>query len=273
MKSLKYIVSFNLGGWNWKISNEKWKNRLKRACQLIKTEAPGAWLIGLSEVVLGADDKYLHEIAGEFPDYVIVLPKAYNNNYRSAINVLLINKEGYHSHNVRTLDNLEESLLYNYIAIDADYGHFRVLNAHMPHTCNKDKSNWYQRNRNELRAIYEKSIADTCNAYRREPDMQFIFLTDANASPEDRFIRKLSGPVNPALFNATRTGDRHIPTWKNPEYSSNHIDYIFYSMGSMLAPIIDIYYNDIVETPISGKISDHALIRGRVRMNINNWRA
>ena len=62
-----------------------------------------------------------------------------------------------------------------------------------------------------------------------------------------------------------------MPTWENPEYEPNHIDYIFYSMGSMMAPVIDVYYNEIINAPIIEKISDHALIRGKIRTNVNNW--
>ena len=238
----KYIVSFNIGGWAWTITKESWKDRLKRACECIKKEAPDAWIIGLSEVIPGKEEKYIDVIRKEFPEYVVVLPEAYKNNYKSAINVLLINQEGYHNHNTRTLDNLEDSLLYNYVAIDTDYGYYRVLNAHMPHTCNEERPEWYQQKREELRAVFEKSISETCMAYKREPDMQFIFMTDANASPENAFIQKLSGAVDPSLFNATRTGDRKIATWKNPEYTNNHIDYIHnsiyhYQTDSILANI------------------------------------
>ena len=271
MNSEKYIVSWNLAGWNWRISKERWLDRLGRACNFIKMAAPDAWLIGLSEVIPGKDDRYINEIKKKFPNYIVVMPKAYKKNYRSAINILLINNEGYHKHNVRTLDNLEDSLLYNYVAIDSDYGYYRVLNAHMPHTCNEDKPEWYQHNRNELRTIFEDSVVDTCNAYRREPDMQFVFMADANATPEDGFIKKLSGSVNSALFNATRTGDRDIPTWRKQGYSPNHIDYIFYSMGTIMSPVIEVYNNEIIQTPIFDSISDHALIRGRIRTNIKNW--
>lgn len=273
MEKEKFIVSFNVAGFAWTQTKEKWEKRLKRACACIKEQAPDAWLIGLSEVIPGTNDKYLDIIKQEFPDYILVLPEAYQENYRSAINVLLINKEGYHDHNIRTLDNLEDSLLYNYVAIDSDYGYYRVLNAHMPHTCNADRPEWYQQKREELRAVFEQSISETCMSYRREPDMQFIYMADMNASPQDAFIQKLSGAVDPSLFNATRTGDRTIATWKNPEYTENqnHLDYIFYSMGSMMAPVIDVYYNDIIDAPISEKISDHAIIRGRLRTNITDW--
>lgn len=270
MQKDKFLVSFNVAGWAWKQTNESWEDRLKRAIACVKEKAPDAWLIGLSEVVPGTNEKYLTVIERELPNYLMILPNAYKGNYRSAINVLLINREGCHDHNIRTLDNLEDSLLYNYVALDTDYGYYRILNAHMPHTCNGDRPKWYQHKREELRAVFEQAILETCMTYRSELDVQFIFMTDANASPKDAFIQKLSGAVNPSLFNATRACDRTIATWKNPGYTDNHIDYIFYSIGSMMAPAIDVYCNDIINTPIVDKISDHAIIRGKLRTNITD---
>ncbi len=139
----KYIVSFNIGGWVWNITKESWKDRLKGACECIKKEAPNAWIIGLSEVVPGREEKYIDVIRKEFPEYVVVLPEAYKNNYKSAINVLLINQEGYHNHNTRTLDNLEDSLLYNYVAIDTEYGYYAAKNN--PHQTYSGKGNDYRR--------------------------------------------------------------------------------------------------------------------------------
>lgn len=272
MNTEKYIVSFNVAGWAWSITKELWNDRLKRACDCVKKEAHDAWLIGLSEVIPGKNDKYIDLIREEFPNYITVLPKGYKKNYRSAINVLLINKEGYHDHNARTLDGLEDSLLYNYVAINTDYGYFRVLNVHIPHTCNEDRPEWYQQQRKDLRAEFEYSITEICVAHREEKDMQFIFMTDANASPESLFIQRLSGTINPPLFNAMRIGDRNLPTWKNPKYKNKHIDYIFYGVGCVMAPVIDVYYNDIIDSSISEKISDHAIIRGKIRMNIIDWR-
>ncbi|MGN9020023.1 hypothetical protein ACTNBM_13375 [Lachnospiraceae bacterium HCP1S3_C3] len=267
----KYIVSFNVAGFAWTATNESWVDRLRRTCDYLRKDAPDAWLIGLSEVLPGRDNKYIDLIKNRFPDYIIVLPKAYKNNYRSAINILLINREGYLNHNTRTLDGLEDSLLYNYVGIDTSYGYYRVLNAHIPHTCNKDRPGCYQKEREQLRVLYEQSVYETCMTYRREPDIQFIFMTDANASPESPFIQKLSGSVNPPLFNATRIEDMNRATWINSRYMNihNHLDYIFYSMGTVMAPVIDVYYNDIIDAPITQKLSDHALVRGRIQFNYN----
>lgn len=222
-------------------------------------------------MIPGTGDKYINVIREEFPNYVVVLPKAYAGNYRSAINVLLISREGYREYQTRTLNNLADSLLYNYVGVTTDYGYFRILNVHMPNICNEGSPEWYQIERKALRAVFERSIYEECIAYKREEDMQFICMGDFNCVPESEFIQKLSGPVEPVLFNATRPDDRKKTTWRTPEHMDSHLDYICYSMGTMLAPVIDIYCNDIIDTPISEKISDHALIRGRIRMNINDW--
>ena len=125
-----------------------------------KKEAPEAWLFGLSEVISGKDNKYLDILRGEFQGYVMVLPKAYRNDFRSAINVLLINAEGYHEHNTRILDGLEDSILYEYVDIDTDYGYFRVVNAHIPHTCNENRKEWYQQSRKDFKMVQLLSWRD-----------------------------------------------------------------------------------------------------------------
>ena len=125
-----------------------------------KKEAPEAWLFGVSEVLSGKDNQYLDILRGEFQGYVMVLPKAYRNDFRSAINVLLINAEGYHEHNTRTLDGLEDYILYEYVDIDTDYGYFRVVNAHIPHTCNENRQEWYQQSRKDFKMVQLLSWRD-----------------------------------------------------------------------------------------------------------------
>lgn len=62
----KYVVSFNIAGWKWEITEEPFGERLKRACRCIKSEAPDAWLVGLSEVIPGTDGKYIDVIKQNF---------------------------------------------------------------------------------------------------------------------------------------------------------------------------------------------------------------
>lgn len=111
-------------------------------------------------MISGKDNKYLDILRGEFQGYVMVLPKAYRNDFRSAINVLLINAEGYHEHNTRILDGLEDSILYEYVDIDTDYGYFRVVNAHIPHTCNENRQEWYQQSRKDFKMVQLLSWRD-----------------------------------------------------------------------------------------------------------------
>lgn len=267
MSKEKFIVSFNLAGWAWDSTGEAWGSRLVRACQMIKEEAPNAWLIGLSEVIPGTNNQYIATIQKHFPDYLIVFPEGYQENYRSAINILLINKEGYRRHNVRTLDQLEDSLLYNYVTLVTEYGWYRILSVHMPHTCNADKPEAYQQKRKALRKYFEEAVVLECEKYRNEPDIQFIFMGDLNAGPEDAYIRKLTNPCNPVLFNAIPVQERKKPTWKKQGCTPAHLDYIFYSIGSLTGDVIDVCDNDIIMTPIENQISDHAMILGRVRTN------
>lgn len=271
MKEIKEIAEFNLAGWAWTKTPERWCSRLERACALLKEKVPDAWIIGLSEVIPGRDNKYVDIIRQNFPNYVIILPQAYNKNYRSAINIVLINEEGYLNHSVGTLEDLEEgSLLYNYATIITDYGCFRLLNCHIPSVAfNENRSDCYKRRRKDLRTLFEEVIYETSAPYQKELDIQYICMMDANASPDSHFIQNLCGGVSPVLFNATQ--DRRTPTWINSEHCSNHIDYICYGMGSLMAPIIDVYSNRIIDAPIAEKISDHALLVGKIKTNVDGW--
>ena len=100
------LISLNVAGWNWRVSNEKWGDRLKRICEYIKNKMNNPLVIALQEVQLSGG-KYLTVLEEQFPDYHIVLPQAYKNQPRSVVSVLLINKNLCESYNVRTLEGLE----------------------------------------------------------------------------------------------------------------------------------------------------------------------
>ena len=95
MQNLNYnnmqFISFNVAGWNWRASNEAWGVRLQRICRFIKSKASNPLVIALQEVQLSGG-KYLAVLKEQFTDYHIVLPKAYKNQPRSVVSVLLINK-------------------------------------------------------------------------------------------------------------------------------------------------------------------------------------
>lgn len=270
MNKIHYF--WNLAGYNWKRTCESWNTRLDRAIDYLRQDDP--WVIGLAEFIPGKNNHWITYLQNKFPDYLIILPHAYNNNFRSAITLLLIRKKGVRSYTIRTLDGsgLDKSLLYVYISLDTDFGFFRILCAHFPNTSNKDRPQWFQKERDILRNSFENAVAEISSFYIKEPDIQFIMLADMNASPESSYIRMLSGYDESPLFNATRSGERHIPTWNNPDISNNHLDYIFYGKGSLYSNVIDPYYNDIIVEPMNTliPISDHALIKGSIFTNLNS---
>ena len=263
-----FIVSYNAAGYAWKLSQESWASRLQRSCNYIRETAPGAWVIGLSEVIPGRDDKYLAILQKSFPEYILVTPHAYrkNSSPRSAINVLLIHREGYRYHATRTLEDLENSLLYNYVGIDTDHGYYRVLNIHIPHTDNGDRPIWYQRNRIDLRKKFEVALKKTCRSFAQELEIPFILLGDFNATPDGSLIQELTNPYGPCLFNATLTRNWVTPTYINPERGSAHLDGIFYSTGAMQSDMLTVRENQILREPVDEKMSDHCMILGQIVM-------
>ena len=62
MKNLTYgnieLISLNVAGWNWRASNEKWRDRLERICKYIKNKMNNSLVIALQEVQLSGG-KYL----------------------------------------------------------------------------------------------------------------------------------------------------------------------------------------------------------------------
>ena len=209
--------------------------------------------------------EYTQEMLSE---YILVTPHAYrkNSSPRSAINVLLIHREGYRYHATRTLEDLENSLLYNYVGIDTDHGYYRVLNIHIPHTDNGDRPIWYQQNRIDLRKKFEVALKKTCRSFAQEHEIPFILLGDFNATPDGSLIQELTNPYGPCLFNATLTRNWVTPTYINPERGSAHLDGIFYSTGAMQSDMLTVKENQILREPVDEKMSDHCMILGQIVM-------
>lgn len=73
MKKDKYIVSWNLAGYGWKISNENWGDRLKRACNYIKEvyySALGAEICRKSEHIDKVKEVYMALTFSGFKQYI-----------------------------------------------------------------------------------------------------------------------------------------------------------------------------------------------------------
>ena len=129
----RQIISYNMAGWNWRISTEKWEDRVRRSCEYIINKMSEPMVIGLQEVQLSGG-KYLKVLEEYFPEYHIILPPAFNGQPRSVISILLLRKDICDSYSVNVLDNLEDSLRYNYVTFNTSDGLcFRVLNTNIPH--------------------------------------------------------------------------------------------------------------------------------------------
>lgn len=258
----KTIITLNLAGHAWNRSTARWTHRLNDLCNLIKSEAPNAFIIALQEFKGGTN--YLQLIQKNFPNYIIITPEGYDpdDNKRSAVNLLLINKGDCRNYSIRSLEIGRKCFLYNYVFIETYDGHFfRILNLHLPHANNEYKPLWYQKDRNLLRSSLESAVIDTSSFFRTEQDIHFILLGDLNAEPDTAFIKKIATYKDSALWNGTRSTDLNKGTFLSTEIGS-HIDYIFYSRPMLFNPGIDPFYNEISSEPITKTLSDHALIIG-----------
>jgi exonuclease III len=261
------IVSQNVAGWSWRLSKETYTDRLKRI--LIDLKAKDCFITSLQEVQLSGG-KYLSLIREVFPEkeYELILPKAYTNQPKSVVSLMIIKKEYCDSYSVSTLEGLEDSLRYNYVTINTPIEGlcFRVLNVNVPHnTFDYSKTAaWYREKRVELRKRFLQRIKELAETYRREPDLKLVITADMNMSYEDPYIQKLAYSYDSPMLDAVKECDRTKITWNNQLLNgSNRIDYILYSRaviserGGLKAK-----YTVVDDTPIVDKKSDHCYLVG-----------
>lgn len=260
------LISLNVAGWNWRISNEKWGDRLKRICEYIRNKMNNPLVIALQEVQLSGG-KYLKVLEEQFPDYHIVLPQAYKNQPRSVVSVLLINKNLCESYNVRTLEGLEDNLRYNFVHINTHIEGlcFQILNTNVPHNCLKNAAEWYREEREELRALFIQNIKELANTYRSEPDLKLIVLGDFNALPDDRFIESLAYAYDRPMIDAVKDHDKKIATWRNfATRTKSRLDYIFYSTGMLCNTGVNAKCTMVDDSTIFKELSDHVILVGEI---------
>lgn len=261
------IISLNVAGWNWRTSNERWEKRLSRICNYIKSRMNNPLVIALQEVQLSGG-KYLSVLESEFPDYHIILPKGYENQPKSVVSVLMINKALCQSYSVGTLERLEDSLRYNFVTINthAEGLCFRILNIHIPHNCfSGSTAEWYKKERKELRTLFISRIMELADTYRREPDLKFILLGDFNALPDSDFLHSLAYTCQRPMIDAVKLCDKDTYTWKSRvTEAKNRLDYILYSAGMLCDTGITAKATAIDDTTIRQELSDHAAIIGKI---------
>lgn len=262
------IVSLNIAGWNWRNTNEKWDKRLKKACLHIKNKTKEPFIIAFQEVQLSGG-KYLTVLEEQFPDYHIVLPDAYENQPRSIVSLLLINKRFCKSYNIITLQGLEKSLRYNFVTINTHIEGlcFRILNIHVPHNCLDDAAEWYKEEREDLRALFIKRVEEVAASYRSEADLKLIVLGDLNSSPEDIFIKSLAHSYKSPMVE-TASKNRNNATWNDlATGTEKKLDYILYSKGMLCNTGVRAKLTDIDNSVISENLSDHAMLIGGILLS------
>ena len=275
MKNFNYkdveLISLNVAGWNWRISNEKWGDRLKRICEYIRNKMNNPLVIALQEVQLSGG-KYLKVLEEQFPDYHIVLPQAYKNQPRSIASVLLINKSLCESYNVRTLEGLEDSLRYNFVHINTHIEGlcFRILNTNVPHNCLENAAEWYRQEREELRAKFIRKMKDLANTYRSESDLKLIVLGDFNAVPDDTFIESLAYSYDRPMIDSVKNHDKNTATWRDfITKTKSRLDYILYSTGMLRNTGVSAKFTLVDETTIFQELSDHAILVGGIALDVS----
>ena len=265
------LISLNVAGWNWRVSNEKWGNRLKRICEYIRKKMNNSLVIALQEVQLSGG-KYLKVLEEQFPDYHIVLPQAYKNQPRSVASVLLINKNLCESYNVRTLEGLEDSLRYNFVHINTHIEGlcFRILNTNVPHICLDSAAEWYRADREALRALFIENIKNLANTYRSEPDLKLIVLGDFNALPDDRFIKSLVYAYDKPMIDAVKDNDKKTATWRDfATKTKSRLDYILYSTGMLCNTGVSAKFTMVDDSTILNELSDHAILVGGISVDFS----
>jgi exonuclease III len=279
MNKLNYkdleLISLNVAGWNWRISNENWENRLRRICSYIKVKKSksNSLVIALQEVQLSGG-KYLSVLEEEFPDYHIILPNGFKKQAKSVMSILLINKKLCKSYNIGTLEDLEDSLRYNFVTINTHIEGlcFRILNTNVPHNCFNDDNTaeWYKQERIELSELFIKRITELANTYSNEPDMKLIMLGDFNAIPDSEFIESLAYTyINRPMIDAVKPQFKNSYTWK--DYKTNaksRLDYILYSAGMLCNTCVSAKFTIIDDTTILQELSDHAVVIGGIKLDI-----
>lgn len=245
------LLSLNLAGYGWHLTNENWGDRLTKLCKCIRKHSKQAAVIALQELQLGGG-KYISILEEEFPEYTIVLPTAYRKQPRSIVTATLIHKEFSTEYLPLEFEGLEGSLRHVYVQITTKNGEvFRIANVHVPRVVDEDKAKWYRLSRQAFRTQYLKAIENTARVYKNEADLKFICMGDYNISNRSAYMADLAGYYMPCLLDVLDAGVESV-------------DNILYSTGMMRSFGLSVSNTVVIDEPIVDKISDHSLILGTV---------
>ena len=270
MKQYLPMVCFNVAGWAWKHSKEKYEDRLKRALEHVRTsrltKVKGAkkelpFIIGLSEVAL-AKGKYIDTIRSEMPEYELIFPVGYNPEIspKSVINILLVRKDQLIEYEVLELNMLKKEedklLLYNYVTLSTTVGNFRIINMHGVHTANEDKPEWYRATREVLSKKIMRAVVEEIAMYY--DDERLVLMGDMNRTPSDKYLTKIMYG-----YNMIPVIDRKANTYFGKK-SKKHLDYVLVSCATIANKNNTVFVGEVDDSTFynSKPISDHALLIG-----------
>lgn len=266
MKKQK-ILTLNFDGYNH-ANKMSYKQRLFELYKFIDKEEninydgnnEKAFLISLQEIIPGKDRKYLKQLAFLFPEYYLVEPLAFTEkNYRSAINILLINKEQVAEYKTEFISTNESySLLYNYVHVVLKDGTpLSVINAHIPQTSDfSGKADWYVQKRFKLHKTFCDDIIKECKNHQKD---NLIVLGDFNEVPDSDFVEEIK-----KIGYHSSTDPKVMTYYHNILSPTSAIDYILYSPALCLNRV----YKTIVNNSICVHqlLTDHCLLIGQVNL-------
>ena len=207
------VISLNMGGWAWKTSQEDWETRLTRACEYLRT-VDDVFLIALQGVQLSGG-KYLNTIKQCLTEYEVVLPRAYRQQPKSCVSLILLNKKLVNSYRQIILEDLEENLRYVFIVVkvtnENETMRFWICNVDVPCFSYGIKSQYYQHMRECMRERFEDNIIEIAKQLKNE---NFILLGDWGISKQDELIQKLAylpeAPMCEPIIKENMNGYEHI---------------------------------------------------------------
>lgn len=258
--SINEIVSANICGRAFKLSNETYSARLRRIASWI-TAIGTPDIIPMQEFLVGKDFNYL-KLFLEFLDekYEAILPVEFKKEFKSGINIVFVKKDKFDYDRLELEGNKasEYANLYNYVLIRLkDRQEYRILNLHLPQLSNSHMALSYQEWRAELSDAIWKAVLAEVRKFENEE--KFYVCGDLNADKDTENSDNLAKLRN-MMIDTLTSKDRNNVTYENKEKGiRGRFDYIFTSKSNVAKNRVPCSFID--STLLQEKISDHASVR------------
>ena len=259
--SINEIVSTNICGRAFKLSNEPYSTRLRRIASWI-TAIGTPNIIPMQEFLVGKDFMYL-KLFLEFLDekYETILPVGFEKEYKSGINIVFVKKDKFDFYERLELEGNkapEYANLYNYVLIRLkNRQEYRILNVHLPQLSNSHMALFYQEWRAELSDAMWKAVLGEVHKFENEE--KFYVCGDLNADKDTENSDNLAN-LQFMMVDTLTSKDRNNVTYENKEKGIRaRFDYIFTSKCNIAKNRVHCSFID--STLLQEKISDHASVR------------